>query len=132
MVAHLHRWVEWCEFNPQSVTSTVGSMVGRVRVTRLWCHLPIVGKWIQLLWDGRRIGLSGGEVDSITWMELLPIVLASTDRLCWGYDIHKPFPVCEDVLTHFIIIIIITSSDDIQPSTLITDHSPSGLLLDIK
>ena len=29
------------------------------------------------------------------------------------------------------IIIIITSSDDIQPSTLITDHSPSGLLLDM-
>ena len=28
--------------------------------------------------------------------------------------------------------IIITSSDDIQPSTLITDQSPSGLLLDIK
>ena len=31
-----------------------------------------------------------------------------------------------------IIIIIITSSDDIQPSTLITDHSPSGLLLDME
>ena len=31
-----------------------------------------------------------------------------------------------------IIIIIITSSDDIQPSTLISDQSPSGLLLDIK
>ena len=30
------------------------------------------------------------------------------------------------------IIIIITSSDDIQSSTLITDQSPSGLLLDIK
>ena len=27
-----------------------------------------------------------------------------------------------------IIIIIITSSDDIQPSTLISDQSPSGLL----
>ena len=27
---------------------------------------------------------------------------------------------------------IITSSNDIQPSTLITDQSPSGLLLDIK
>ena len=25
-----------------------------------------------------------------------------------------------------------TSNDDIQPSTLITDQSPSGLLLDIK
>ena len=31
-----------------------------------------------------------------------------------------------------IIITIITSSDDIQPSTLITDQSPSGLLVDIK
>ena len=31
-----------------------------------------------------------------------------------------------------IIIIIITSSDDIQPSTLITDQSPTGSLLDIK
>ena len=31
-----------------------------------------------------------------------------------------------------IIIIINTSNDDIQPSTLITDQSPSGLLLDIK
>ena len=30
-----------------------------------------------------------------------------------------------------IIIIIITSSDDIQPSTLISDQSPSGLLLNI-
>lgn len=28
------------------------------------------------------------------------------------------------------IIIIITSNDDIRPSTLITDQSPSGLLLD--
>ena len=31
----------------------------------------------------------------------------------------------------YIIIIIITSSDDIQPSTIISDQSPSGLLLDI-
>ena len=30
------------------------------------------------------------------------------------------------------MILIITSNDDIQPSTLITDQSPSGLLLDIK
>ena len=29
---------------------------------------------------------------------------------------------------YIIIIIIITSSDDIQPSTLISDQSPSGLL----
>ena len=29
-------------------------------------------------------------------------------------------------------IIIITSSDDIPPSTLITDQSPTGILLDIK
>ena len=46
---------------------------------------PSLGKWIQLLWDGRRIGLSDGEVDSITWMELLPIVLASA---VWGPQWH--------------------------------------------
>ena len=38
---------------------------------------PSLWKWIQLLWDGHRIALSDGEVDSITWIELLPIILAS-------------------------------------------------------
>ena len=32
----------------------------------------------------------------------------------------------------FFILGYVTSSDDIQPSTLIMDQSPSGLLLDIK
>ena len=31
---------------------------------------------------------------------------------------------------YYFIIIIIYSNDDIQPSTLITDQSPSGLLLE--
>ena len=39
------------------------------------------------------------------------------------------YVICEVICN--IIIIIITSSDDIQPSTLIADQSPSGLLLDI-
>ena len=42
---------------------------------------------------------------------------------------HACFPGYRVSHTH--IIIIITSSDDIQPSTLISDQSPSGLLLDI-
>ena len=33
------------------------------------------------------------------------------------------------VMDIHVIIIIITSNDDIQPSTLITNQSPSGLLL---
>ena len=39
---------------------------------------------------------------------------------------------CILVAKKITIIIIITSSNDIQPSTLITDHSPSGLLLDME
>ena len=34
--------------------------------------------------------------------------------------------------SNFVILLYYPSSDDIQPSTLITDQSPSGLLLDIK
>ena len=30
---------------------------------------------------------------------------------------------------HLLLIIIITSSDDIQPSTLLSNQSPSGLIL---
>ena len=33
------------------------------------------------------------------------------------------------VLFEFIIIIIITSNDDIQPSTVVSNQSPSGLVL---
>ena len=47
---------------------------------------PSLGKWIQLLWDGGRITLSDGEVHSITWMELLPIVLASA---VWGPETDR-------------------------------------------
>ena len=31
-----------------------------------------------------------------------------------------------------LVMYVITSNDDIQPSTLITDQSPSGLLLEIE
>lgn len=46
---------------------------------------PSLGRWIQLLWDGREKALAVGQADSITWMELLPIVLASA---VWGPEWH--------------------------------------------
>ena len=42
---------------------------------------PSFFKWIQLCWNGV-LEPSKEEVDSITWMELLPIVLACT---VWGH-----------------------------------------------
>ena len=42
---------------------------------------PTIARWIQLRWDGRRDSPKE-EVDSITWMELLPIVLACA---VWGH-----------------------------------------------
>ena len=51
----------------------------------------------------------------------------------WIY-IHTYVIVCMYIARYscYFIIIIITSNDDIQPSTLITDKSPSGLLLEIE
>ena len=55
----------------------------------------------------------------------------------WG--VSSSFPLCAVSLsihvsnfTNTIITFIYYSSNDIQPSTLITDQSPSRLLLDIK
>ena len=45
---------------------------------------PTLAKWIQLRWDEHKKSSDGG-VDSITWMELLPIVLACA---VWGHGWH--------------------------------------------
>ena len=47
---------------------------------------PSLLKWIQLCWNGLRKS-SKEEVDSITWMELLPIVLAC---VVWGHFWQGP------------------------------------------
>jgi len=45
---------------------------------------PALTKWIQLRWDDRKESSNRG-VDGITWMELLPIVLACA---VWGHAWH--------------------------------------------
>ena len=55
---------------------------------------PTIGRWIQLRWDRYRDLSSSGE-DSITWMELLPIILVSA---VWGlaWRRQKVLVHCDD------------------------------------
>lgn len=57
------------------------SMDGCFLFLWLWALCPALVQWIQLLWNFTQGFSRIAEVQSIMWMELLPIVLAST---AWG------------------------------------------------
>ena len=76
VVAHMHDRVEWSEYDTTAMDTIDRGVVRHIRVLWVWCRMLIVIKV-----DTASMGLRLGEWDSIMWIELLAIILASA---AWG------------------------------------------------